>query len=259
MLRPLAFANQLLLALVLLAPTHAMAQVEAPPSMDEELDRWDFTLDLGFNGSRGNTRLTVLTSGFRVKHLQTDLFELELGGALRYGESEGHVVARNLKGSFTADYRPQDRWSPFVYTLAERDAFRKLDVRTDAGAGVKYTITQSDLGELSISAAALHNREVFTEPFNAAGARSRADARWSVRARGSRKLGDVLRVDHTTFYKPVWDDGGDYDVDMISSLNVRVSERVGFKFSHSFRRDSTPPSGITKNDQLFQAGITVEL
>src|SRR5918994_3568354 len=80
MLRPRAFANYTLLVLLLLVPSRAMAQVEAPPPMDEELDRWDFTLDLGFNGSRGNTRLTVLTSGFRVKHLQTDLFELELGG-----------------------------------------------------------------------------------------------------------------------------------------------------------------------------------
>jgi putative salt-induced outer membrane protein YdiY len=243
--------------LLALAAGPARSQ-EAPTIADEAPDRWRVALELGYNGSTGNTRLMVLTTGFRIKHLQTELLELEWQGALRYGESEGDVVARSIRTSFTADYRPQERWSPFVFMQAERDRFRRLDARTSLGTGVKHTFTRNEQRELSLSAAVLHHHENFSEPQGAGALDSRTEARWSVRWRGFRQIGTVVRVDNTTFFKPVWNDSGDYDLDSSTALAVRLSERVGLKFSHTFRRDATPPPGVEHNDQLVQAGITVE-
>ena len=41
------------------------------PGDQEVRERWDVAVDLGFNGSSGNTRLTVFTTGFSDMKTQT--------------------------------------------------------------------------------------------------------------------------------------------------------------------------------------------
>ncbi|MGH7504477.1 MAG: hypothetical protein ACRELX_02450, partial [Longimicrobiales bacterium] len=85
------------LAFLALDTADARTQEVAPATTDTLPDRWDAALDFGFNGSTGNTSLIVLTTGFRIKHLRTDRYELEWSVAFRYGESEDAVVARALE------------------------------------------------------------------------------------------------------------------------------------------------------------------
>jgi putative salt-induced outer membrane protein YdiY len=229
------------------------AQAEAPP------DRWGIALDLGFNGAKGNNSFAILTSGLRVKRLETTAYELEWSTTFRYGESEGDVIARNLKTGLTFDLHPKDVISPFVFVDAERDAFRKLDVRTNAGAGVKYILTRSETGELSISGAALHDYENFTQPAGDSALMSRSNARWSGRGKASKQFANGLRFENTSWYKPVWDDGGDYNIDTLTKVSVKLSSRIGLNISWNYRRDSTPPPNVKPDDQTFQAGVTVEL
>ena len=249
----------LVVALALRSLLAADLRAQVPPTLPDTVDRWKVAIDLGFNGSSGNSSLAVFTTGFGISHLQTDLLELEWTSAFRYGESEGEVVARAIRSSVSADYRPEARWSPFVFSQFERDTFRKLDVLTNVGAGVKRTFVRTDAAELSLSAAVLHQYENFTQPRGAAALESETDARWSIRARGSRALGEAVRIAHTTFYKPVWDKAGDYAIDALTALDVRLGERIGLKFSHSFRRDSTPPPDVEKDDHVVQVGLTLEL
>src|SRR5690606_16319696 len=86
----------------------------APARQQEEPDRWAAALDLGFASSSGNSDLTSLTTGVRLKHLQTRLFKLEWSVTFRYGESQGTVVARNLQSKLDFDVGPAARVSPFV-------------------------------------------------------------------------------------------------------------------------------------------------
>lgn len=248
----------LLAAVLMLGPAAAHAQ--APSAQEEEaLDRWRVALDLGFNGAKGNNSFAILTTGLRVKRLETESFELEWSTMFRYGESEGDVIARNLKTGLTFDLHPKDLFSPFAFVDAERDAFRKLDVRTNAGAGVKYIIARSEAGELSISAAALHDYENFTQPAGDSALMSRSNARWSLRGKASREFSSGLRFENTSWYKPVWDDGGDYNIDTLTKVSVRLSSKIGLNLSWNYRRDSTPPPNVKPDDQTFQAGVTIEL
>lgn len=240
------------LALMLAAPTMAQEPGATPPPPEPKPDRWTAALDLGFNGSTGNTRLAVLNTGFRVKHLQTESFELEWSVSYRYGESKGDVVARNAATSLTFDLTPRSYLSPFVYATVERDPFRKLDLRTNTGSGVKYTMYRSKQGTASLSAAALYSHEAFTidRP-------TRRDARWSFRTKVEHALGKTMRVENTAFYKPVWDRSGDYNVQISSRMSTKVASRLAMTLSHEFLHDSTPPTGVGREDQRFQAGITL--
>jgi putative salt-induced outer membrane protein YdiY len=240
-------------ALLAVAAGPARAQEEAAP------DRWDGLFELGFSGATGNTSLAVLTTGFRIKHLQIERYELELSASYRYGESEGDVVARSMKGGLSYDLHPENAWSPFAFVDAERDAFRRIDVRTNAGAGVKRTFVNNDSASFSLSAAALHDYENFRNRTGLEPLAPRSNARWSFRAKGHRELAHGIRFDHVTFFQPLWDQADDYNIDTNSKATVLLTERVGITFSYTFRRDSTPPPDVEHNDQIIQAGVTIQM
>lgn len=240
------------LAILLAAPASAQE-----PAAESKPDSWAATVDLAFSGASGNDRTVLLTSGFTISHLKTERFELELSGSVRYGRSEGHEVARNLKTGIKLDLIPNATWSPFFMINAERDPFRKLDLRSSSGAGVKYTFLRSAAGTMSISAAVLHSYENFTtdpdlplEP--------RQAARWSWRFKGNRDFGERVRIENVTFYQPVWNRGSEYLLSMESSLRVPMTQRISLTLSHNYDRDSMAPAGVYKDDHLVKAGLTIE-
>ncbi len=96
--------------------------------------RWAAAVDLGFTSASGNTDLMALNSGLRLRHRQTSRFRLEWTSNVRYGESDGEVVARQLQSNLNFDLGPDARFAPFLSASAERDRFRKLDLRSKVGA-----------------------------------------------------------------------------------------------------------------------------
>src|SRR5690606_20494416 len=101
----------------------------------------------------------ILAAGIQVKHLQVEQYEFELDTQARYGRSDGEDIAKKLQGSVKFDFRPESRWSPFFFAQAEHDPFRSLSLRAQGGAGGKYTFWQEAESELSLSLAALYDRE----------------------------------------------------------------------------------------------------
>jgi N-acetylated-alpha-linked acidic dipeptidase len=232
------------------AAPRAAARTEAP-------SRWGVSVDLGFNGSRGNTALTVFSTGIGVKHLVTDEFRLEWNGAVRYGESEGDVVARNLRSQVSFDFNPDADVSPFFYMDAERDPFRRMRLRTDGGAGAKYTFWRQRNEEVSLSVAGLYSRQEFFPLPSGELTPRRSNARWSGRGRVRRQLG-TARVEHTSFMQPVLDQLSDYTYDATTRLSTKLNERVSLTLTHLYKHNSQPPPGVVREDQSIQAGITVQ-
>jgi putative salt-induced outer membrane protein YdiY len=243
--------------LALQAVPAATPQPEPSPDEQEEPapDRWAAAVDFGFASSSGNSDLTSLTSGVRLKHLQTRLFKLEWSIAFRYGESQGTVVARNLQSKLDFDVGPQARVSPFVFVSAERDPFRKLDLRARTGSGVKYTFYRQEPGEASVRVAAQYSRENFT---GAAAQEARTDGAWSMEFKGNRALGTNVEVENTTTFTPVFDDFADHNLDMASKVSSRITKHLALTLTHAYGYDSTPADGVGRTDQRFQAGLTID-
>lgn len=232
----------------------ATAQDLEPPA-----ERWRIALDLAFTNLSGNESLTVLTTGARVTHLWTDRYKLETGAQARYGRSEGEVVARNLRGSLTFDFNPNGAWTPFVFATAEHDPLRQVQLRLNSGAGAKHTFWRRDgQGEASISLAALYSYEDYTLTLGSAAEQWRANARWSWRFKGERRIGDATRVEQIMYYQPIWDRASDYLMAATSSLRVRISENIGLRVSYAYERDSTPLPDIRKDDHRVETGLSVE-
>jgi hypothetical protein len=235
-------------------PTMASAQEAAAGPRPES---WAAVVDLAFSGASGNDQTVLLTSDFRLSHLRTERFELEWSGSVRYGRSEGREVARNLKSGLKLDLLPEARWSPFALVTAERDPFRKLDLRSNSGAGVKYSFWRAPKGAASISVAALHSYEDFistaTDPLD-----PRQSARWSWRFKGERELGPRVRIENVSFYQPVWNRSAEYQLTMESALRVPMSDRIALSLVHAYDRDSMAPEGVKRDNHLLKAGLTIE-
>jgi hypothetical protein len=108
-----------------------------------------------------------------------------------------------------------------------------------------------------MSVAGLYSRQEF---FPLAGGQvtpSRTNARWSGRGRVRRQFGKA-RIEHTSFFQPVFDQLHDYNYDATTRLGTKVSDRVSLTLTHVYRNNSVPPEGVVREDQSFQAGITVQ-
>lgn len=253
-----------LAAATLLGATPARASAAAadtaavPDSAVAAPDRWKMGLDLLFTGTSGNESLVVFSTGARVTHLVKKDFELEAAVQARYGRSKGLEVARNLKGSLKFDLHPEARWSPFAFLQAERDPFRKLDLRAGGGTGAKYTALKSKTAELSFSGGALLNYEEVRTPVSSEVSPVRRDARASWRTVARRELPSGFRMEQTTQFQPLLENSADYLLEAKTSARARVTKAVAVTLTHSYQRDSTPPPQVRPDDHRLEMGLVVE-
>ncbi|MEX2583171.1 MAG: DUF481 domain-containing protein [Gemmatimonadota bacterium] len=249
----------LTLLLVLAAPA-AAAQGASEP------ERWDAQAEFSFTDQSGNSTIRVLTGGLNASHLQEDRFRLDAGVESRYGRSEGELVALSHQGTFAFDFRPTSTWSPFLFTDAERDQFKRLDLRLSTGAGAKYTFRRSEEGnrETSLSLAVLHAYERIGPQEQSAevpvpgGTVSSHRARWSLRARTSHELRDGVTFRHTTFYQPLWDDVANYLLRSDTGAQILLTERLALSVNYQLKRDARPPQGVEPDDRLFKTGLIID-
>lgn len=243
----------LVLSIGLAAGAGAAAAQEPPPAPD----RWKTAAEFTLTDAGGNRDLTVLTTGLSLRHLRTELFAFELKLEARYGSAGDSTVVKNYKGTFTFDIGPRARWSPFLYSRAEHDPLRHLDVRINSGAGAKYRLYREESrGEAAVSLAMLHSYEALIaretpEPT--------ASARWSLLLNGQRQLHEGVTLSHRTQYQPVFDEPGDYLLTLDTALKVLLSSHVALSISHEFNRDTTPAPDVGADDRLLKAGVIVEL
>lgn len=238
-------AAALALAALFARPTPPLsAQDAAQPA-------WRTQLELGFNGAAGNSSFSVLRTGFTVTHLRTDRAEIEASGLFRYGESEGELMARDWKGALKVDLAPQGRWSPFVFATATGDEVRRVDVRSEGGAGAKYTFVDDERSEASLSLAGLFAYEDYEQEVGAAPLAAEKTARWSARARGRRSLGEGTELGHTLFYQPVWDAPDDFVLDASTTLSTALLGALTLAVEHQYLHDATPPPDVKRDDHRF--------
>ncbi len=246
------------------APLRAEAQEET-----EAPDRWKVSAEFSFTDQSGNRVLRLLTGGFSVSHLQRDFYRLDSSFQSRYGRTDGELVTLSHTASFAFDFRPTSTWSPFVFADAERDEFKRLDVRLSSGAGAKHTFRRSANGglETSLSASLLHSFEqtaaqVTTRPQHPllpgpSPARVYL-SRWSFRGRTSHELRDGVTLRHTTMYQPAWSEMADYLLRSDTGLKILLTERLALSVEYQFKRDSQPPENVGPDDRLLTTGLIID-
>ena len=243
--RTLSFAALLALAV----PMASQAQ--------ERPDRWSGQVELGFNGASGNSSFSILRTGGRLRHLQTELAEFEGSVLIRYGKNEERVIADDAKAALKMDLWPKDTWSPFVFADWSRDKVRRLDTRFSGGAGTKLTLWRGESGSGSVSGAVLYDYQNFGAAPGSAAAPSESLARLSARTKVEKKLSKSSTFEHVAFLQPAWEDPADYVLDVTHSLSTQVLGRLALSVEHQFLRDAVPPPGVESTDHRFSVVLRI--
>jgi len=209
---------------------------------------------LGLNSASGNRSLITLLTGISFKRLETETMELELSANYRYGKSEGTTVADLLQTRLKVDIHPAAVWSPFLFASTERNPIRRLDLRANGGAGLKYTNWRTERGKTSVSLASIFNYE----DLDASGAtvvETEKTIRWSARVKLNLYFGDGAEFEFITFHQPVWNELTDYYLNVDTSLRVPVVAGLSLVARYEFRHDETPPSGVRQDDNFVNVSF----
>lgn len=201
---------------------------------------WDVEGEVGASLFFGNTEQATVATRAAVARAE-ESWEFSTSAAFNYGEAQddgglSFVSKRSWELRGGVDYRPFERWSPFVFGKVESSLEKQIDLRYDGGAGAKYTILRDDRTRLDLSAAALLER---TRPREGSEAADTTLARWSARLRARRSWADErLTFNSETFYRPQVGDFDNYVVTSQSSIAFQLNEVVSLKLTFVDNYDS---------------------
>lgn len=226
----------------------------AQASEETERDRWRTQLDLGLNSATGNTSLTTLLTGISFKRLETEEIELELSANYRYGKSDGDIVADLFQALFKLDIKPKDAWSPFLFSSAVRDPVRRVDLRANGGAGLKYTNWRTERGKSSFSLASIFNYEDL-ETTETTVLEAEKAIRLSARIKLNLYFGEGAEYEFIAFHQPIWNELSDYYLNVDTSVKVPLTGGLSLVVRYEFRHDETPAEGVEKDDGFLNVSL----
>ncbi len=104
---------------------------------------WKGSVELGLNGSEGNTTRLNLRAGVHMER-KTEKLETKLGLVYSYGRDESMVTEDRARFDIRNDWLTGTRWRFFAQGAAEYDDFQDWDVRLSAFVGVGYEFIKAE-------------------------------------------------------------------------------------------------------------------
>jgi hypothetical protein len=239
----------------ILITSNIFAQINiAVVKKDSSITEWTGSLKAEGTYRKGNTNYIFGFSEGEIKRAD-GILETILAAKLTYGESDGIKDENELRSSFTIDLFYKNIFSPFLLQQTDFNYAREIDLRSQSGAGLKYTFI--DIRELkaSISAAGIYDYTNLKErPGN-------SDSRtWRLSARLKFKtelFGSRIKLSHYTFYQPSFKDFNNTIWRSESELSAPLTEFLAVTSTYSYSHEAVVPAGVKKEDQQLTFGIEI--
>lgn len=195
---------------------------------------WSVEAELGASVFFGSTSQSTVTT--RVGAERSDsTFALTGQAGFAYGEAtdasgDDFVAKRDWKLEGSLDWHPYAALSPFVFGSLESSLQRQIDLRFNGGAGGKLTLHRDERSRVDVSVALLAEQTRFRGVVDGRDTETRA--RWSTRLRAERDLLEGrVSIGTVNFYRPVFDELGEFVFESQSSVAFQLSEIITLKVS----------------------------
>ena len=237
-------------ALAMLVGTSEVAAQEAKKAVN-------FTGDVGFVNTAGNTHLTTLSLGDKLT-VQAGKLLLTQTFALVYGKSEGEQTANNQLVRLRGDYPLTARLSTYGFVGYERNRFAGIDHRTDEGVGLAMALVKSEKDQLDLEAGiGLVQEHLLPDP-DVDLTVSNNYAAGRAAARFKHLFTKTTYFQQTLEYLPNLEDGDQYRINSESALVAPISSHLGLKASYLIKYNHAPPSpDLAKTDRMLTTGLQV--
>ncbi len=119
------------------------------PVIEEPEAVWASRVELGLNGSQGNSERLNGQLAFRTTRV-TEGTRLSIDANWRVNTNRGQRTANRLTLNARQDWNlPESQWTLFLQSGSEFDEFREFDARVSAGAGFSYRFIEDEDTKLS--------------------------------------------------------------------------------------------------------------
>ncbi|MFV1966709.1 MAG: YdiY family protein [Pirellulaceae bacterium] len=203
---------------------------------------WDGGVELGLNGSEGNSETMSLRSGLNLKR-KTDINEMKTD--LTYLKTTTAGVESQHNAIFNAGYERflgDSPWTYFLKSGIEYDEFKAFDLRLILSGGWGYRWWRTDTLKFKTRIGTGVSREI-NGPDNAWAPEAvfGTDYEW--------QISDRQKLSSTVDYYPQWSDFNNYRIVTDAGWEVLLDEvaNLSLKLSVKDRYDSTP-NGRRPND-----------
>ena len=217
----------------------------------------NFTGDVGFVNTAGNTHLTTLSIGDKLT-AQTGKVLFTQTFALVYGKDDSVQTANSQLIRGRADYSFNSRLSSYGFVGYERNRFAGIDHRTDEGIGLALKVLASARNELDIEAGVgLVQEHLLPDPavdVTVSGhfVAGRAAARYKYLFSKATYFQQILE------FLPDLEAGTKYRLNSETALVAPISRHFGLKASYLVKYNHAPPSPeLAKSDRMLTTGLQV--
>lgn len=228
-----------------LAVALAMA---APVSGQDKPKPREFTADVGYVSTTGNTEISALNLGEKLV-LRSGRWEHRQGFGSVYASQDGKQTSNLIFTNWRSDWTFRPRLSLFGYVGFDRNEFAGISRRFEEAVGLSAKLVTLPNDQWTVEAGLALNQQRATTG-------STLDFS-SVRSATTFKH---LFSAHAYFlqlveYLPSLEDGPDYRINSESAIVAPLSEHIAMKAGYVVRFDNLPEAGRRKNDRILTSGL----
>lgn len=215
---------------------------------------WSGSLQAEGSIQKGNTNKILGMMKGEVK--RTDrILESILTGKIVYGESDDIKDENDFYSSFTIDLFYNRMFSPFLLQLTEFSFGREIDLRSQSGAGLKYTFVNIPEIKASVSAAGIYD---YTNLREIPGNNDSRTWRLSTRLKFTLTLfNSSLILAHATYYQPSYKSFKNAIWRSETDLSLPLTKFLFISSTYSYIHEDVVPAGVKKDDHKLTFGLGV--
>ncbi len=228
------------------APAAAAAPAASAKPKDPESfwEGWKGTVDLGLNGSAGNSETLSLRGAVGLKRV-TEPMETAVNFSYIYATDDGKATKSRAEASIRNDWLFKDSpWGFFALGKFEFDDFQSWLYRVSAFAGPSYTFIKDDSTLLRGRIGFGLSREIMRNADNAITPEALAGLDFE------HKLNDRTKIFANVDYLPSLKRFTTFRIDSKAGLEILLDKDSGmnFKLGAADRYQSNPGPGAKRND-----------
>lgn len=244
-------------ALATLLCSTATAQIyNVQPLLDGNKQGFATVIEGSLDWREGNTDLLLLSGNAATqyrhgRHLLFLLLHDELG--IKTGQQFVNKDLEHLR------YRTQINrvLDTELYVQHDADAFRRLEVRAVAGAGVRVRVVAGKHIDVALGVAYMLEYEHLAVSLYPDSNEQRIKQRLSTYCVATIKPSPRLALSQTVYAQPRWDDFHDVKMLSDSQLAVAIWRHLSIKFDVALTLDTSPPYGVYPLDSELKSTLSL--
>lgn len=205
-------------------------------------DPWEGSVELGLNGTEGNTQTFNVRFGLKAKH-KTDYLVRSLEFTSIQKTASGVTTANTALLDGRIEWpMPKSRWNYYIHGLIEYDQFKAFDYRISADTGPGYEFIQTErttwIGRAGVSAS-----------YEIGGPNDEVSPEVAFGSEFKHRFNEMHSINAKVDYYPNVTDFADFRLNTQAGWEIALSKVWGLslKLSVIDRYDSTP-QGARPND-----------